>query len=405
MLTLAWRNLWRRRWRSLLTTGAVGVVVLLTLVYFGFGGAAQNGVYQNLTETSGHLQVHVQDYRDLRAFGDLLIRDAASVRQELESKTENAQVVEVLEVPGLLEGDGRSRGVLLQGVAQPEAMRTQYAEANLAEGTLPEPGDVQGVALSQGLARALNAQLGDTVYMYAPGTEGYGASAYTVVGLLDLPGAVQLARVSLRAAQELAAPGAVSRFEVHLPFKRLTDDAALPGARARLSAQLGEGYSVETWAEVNPSMAAYLAALGPSTVVVTGLFFILAGLLVTNTVYLSVIERVREFGVIQALGAGRRKVIGMVLTESLVLCAVGALVGAALGLGIVAVLAQGFSFPAELADLYAESGLPTVLYASVSLGQLLTTVVFTFVTGVLAALLPAFAAARLEPTEAMRFSA
>lgn len=197
----------------------------------------------------------------------------------------------------------------------------------------------------------------------------------------------------------------MTRFGVYPPFKRLADEAALPGVRTQLSTQLGEDYSVETRAEVNPSMAAYLAALGPSTVVVTGLFFVLAGLLVTNTVYLSVIERVREFGVIQALGAGRRKVIGMVLSESLVLCAVGALVGAASGLGIVAVLARGFSFPAELADLYAESGLPTVLYASVSPGQLLTTVLFTFATGVLAALLPAFAAARLEPTEAMRFSA
>lgn len=207
MLTLAWRNLWRRRWRSLLTTGAVGVVVLLTLVYFGFEGAAQNGVYQKLTETSGHLQVHVQGYRDLRAFGDLLIRDAASVRQGLESETENAQIVEVLEVPGLLEGNGRSRGVLLQGVLEPADMRARYAEVNLAAGGLPEPDDVQSVALSEALARALNVGLRDTVYMYAPGTEGYGASAYTVVGLLDLPGAVQLARVSLSAAQELAAPG------------------------------------------------------------------------------------------------------------------------------------------------------------------------------------------------------
>lgn len=403
MFRLAWRNLRRRRGRSFLTMGAVGVVLLLTLVYFGFGGAATNGVYQNLTETSGHLQVRVAGYRELRSFSDLLIRDAASVRQRLDMP--NAQVVEVLEVPGLLEGDGRSRGVLLQGVAQPEALHQQYADETLAEGRLPGPEDVESVALSRGLARALGVGVGDTVYMYAPGTEGYGAAAYTVVGLLELPGTVQLARVSLAAAQELAAPGAVGRFEIHLPYRQFADDRLLPGVRAGLSADLGRAYSVETWAEVNPSMAAYLNSLGPSTVVVTGIFFVLAGLLVTNTVYLSVVERVREFGVIRALGAGRSRVVGMVVTESLVLCAVGAAVGAAIGLTVVGVMSRGFSFPAQIAELYAESGLPTVLYASVSPGQLLTAVLYTLATGVLAALLPALTAARLEPTEAMRFTA
>ncbi len=405
MLTLAWRNLRRRRGRSLLTSGAVGVVLLLTLVYFGFGGAATNGVYQNLTETSGHLQVRVAGYRDLRSFSDLLIRDPARVREGLRTDAPNAEVVAVLEVPGLLEGDGRSRGVLLQGVDQPPAMRERYAETNLAEGRLPGPNDLESVALSRGLARALGVGVGETVYLYAPGTEGFGAAAYTVVGLLGLPGGVQVARTSLAAAQELAAPGAVSRLEVHLAYRQLADDHLLPDVRAGLSAELGGAYSVETWAEVNPALATYLNSIGPSTVVVTGIFFVLAGLLVTNTVYLSVIERVREFGVIRALGAGRGRVVGMVVTESLVLCGVGAALGAAVGLGVVGLLSRGFSFPPQLAELYAESGLPTVLYASVSPGQLLTAVLFTVLTGVLAALFPALTAARLEPTEAMRFTA
>ena len=104
----------------------------------------------------------------------------------------------MLEVPGLLEGDGRSRGVVLQGVDQPRAMRERYAADTLAGGRLPGPGDLEGVALSRGLARALGVGMGNTVYMYAPGTEGYGASAYTVVGLLALPGACSSRACRLR---------------------------------------------------------------------------------------------------------------------------------------------------------------------------------------------------------------
>ena len=406
MWTLAWRNIWRKRWRSLFTIGAVGLVVVLTLVYFGIGGAARNALYQSLTEGSGHLQVRVEGYRDLREFSDLLIRDVDEVRGALSADTDNAWIVEILEVPGLLEGSARSRGVAVQGVARPDALQAQYAEENLLEGRLPIGNEADTMALSHGLARAIDVGIGDTVYAYTPGTEGYGAAAYTVVGLLDFPASAHLAQLSLPAAQELAAPGAVTRFEVHLPtFKRLSDDETLPAVRQRLHSTLGERYSIETWRDANPGLASYVEMLAPMQAIVTGIFFILAGLLVTNTVYLSIIERVREFGVIQALGASQRKVMGMVLTESLFLCFLGALAGSAIAAGIVARMAQGFSFPAELTEYMAGLGLPAVLYASVSLGQIAVTVAFTFTLGVLAAVLPALTATKLVPIEAIRYTA
>jgi ABC-type lipoprotein release transport system permease subunit len=405
MWALAWRNIWRKRWRSLVTIGAVALVVILTLVYFGIGGAARNALYQSLTESSGHLQVRVEGYRDLREFSDLLIRNPGDVRAALEAFTDNAWIVEVLEAPGLIEGSVRSRGLAFQGVARPDALQARYADETLIEGRLPARDELDGVALSRGLARAIGVGTGDTVYLYAPGTEGYGAAAYTVVGILDMPGAAHLAQLSLPAAQELAAPDAVTRMEVHLPdFRRASDDEALPALQQRLQGALG-GYTIETWRDVNPGLAAYIELLAPMQAVATGIFFILAGLLVTNTVYLSVIERVREFGVIQALGASKRKVVGMVLSESLFLCFLGALIGSAVAAMIVRRMAQGFSFPAELGEYLADLGLPPVLYASVSPGQLAVAVAFTFAMGVLAAVLPALTATRLEPVEAMRFTA
>ena len=226
------------------------------------------------------------------------------------------------------------------------------------------------------------------------------------MGLLDFPSAAHIAQLSLPAAQELAAPDAVTRFEVHLPdFRRIADDEALPALQQRLQNTRAEGYSIETWRDVNPGLASYIELLAPMQAVVTGIFFILAGLLVTNTVYLSIIERVREFGIIQVLGASQHKVISMVLTESLFLCFLGALFGSAIAAVIVARMAQGFSFPAELSEYMADLGLPPVLYASVSPGQITVALIFTFTIGVLAAVLPALTATKLEPIEAIRYTA
>ena len=126
-----------------------------------------------------------------------------------------------------------------------------------------------------------------------------------------------------------------------------------------------------------------------------------------NTIYLSLIERVREFGVIMAVGASKQKVIGMVISESLLLCFTGAAVGAAVGMSFVAAMSRGFRLPLPEAqqDLYASMGIPEVLYGSVSLEQILITVGYTLAIGLLAAILPAWTAAKLEPVEAMRFTA
>jgi ABC-type antimicrobial peptide transport system permease subunit len=160
---------------------------------------------------------------------------------------------------------------------------------------------------------------------------------------------------------------------------------------------------VEAWRTIDPTLQAILKFINPVLAAFSGLFFILAGLLVVNTVYLSMLERVREFGLIMSLGAGGRSVIGMITLESVVLCLTGAAIGAAGGLALVAVLSRGFSIPG-MEGLYQTIGLNPVLYPSVTVVQVVSILAFAVVVAILAALWPASLAARIEPTEAMRFT-
>lgn len=407
MLALAWRNLWRQRRRSLLTVAAVAFVVMVSLLYYGIGGASINSMYQRLTSQLGHLQVRAAGYRELRDFRDLLIRDAEGVRQKLEAEAPQGAWVGVLEVPALLSGETRARGVLLSGRDWPDALRADW-EDDLSAGRFVEAGDLEGVVLGASLAQSLEVALGDEVYAYAPGTESYGAAAYRVVGLLSLDDVnleARAAYLSLAAAQELAAPGAVTRFELHRPeLRQIRDDSQTEATAARLGTALGAGYSVETWRELEPSLVAILKIIDPLMYVVTLIFFVLAGLLVLNTIYLGLIERIREFGVILSLGARGAQVIGMILLESLLLCLSGAVSGLGLGLGLVAYLSRGFSIPG-LEAYYASFGLNPVFYPAVGAGQVAFALLFTVATALLAALWPALLAARLEPAEAMRHTA
>ena len=409
MLSLAWRNLWRHRWRSLVTAGAVALVVFLSLLYFGMGGASRNSFYQRITENSGHVQVRQPGWRDARALRDRLIHDAAAVRALVvdmaEARLDSPEVVGVLDVPALLSGEVRSRGVPIHGQDWPTAIRERRLENATLQGRFVErPGEV---VLGLSLAHSLDVGVGDEVFVYAPESEGFGAAALTVVGLVDVPDPNQeivTAWTSLEEAQLLAAPDAVTHFEIHGPsLVTIDDDRAAVDLANELDAAL-PALEVLDWRELEPATVQLLETLDPMLYAVSALFFILAGLLVLNTVYLSVMERIRELGVIQALGAGGRRILGLIATESVLLCTLGALVGSALGLAAIASLADGFSVPA-LAEYWASFGLDPVLYFTVTPAQVVFAIVFAVVTALLAALWPAALAARLEPVEAMRFQA
>lgn len=409
LISLAWRNLWRHRRRSLVTAGAVGIVTFMSIAYYSFGGAAENGLYQQLTETGGHVQVLAPGWRDAQAFDDALIDDAASIRPTIEriaaELLDTPLIVGSLDVPTLLSFDDRSRGLALHGQDWGARATERRLHGGSVEGRMPSRDGELVLGLS--LATALGADVGDEIYAYIPGGVGLGAAVFDLVGIVDLadPNAeIAAAWTTLAAVQALAAPGAVARFEIHAPsLVEFADDTVADDVAREVGAALPALESL-TWREVNPSIVNLLATIRPMMHVVTVMFFVLAGLLVLNTVYLSVMERIREFGLLHAIGAGDRRVLGMISLESVLMCLLGTVVGTAGGLGFVAAYDDGLVIE-PLIEYYASFGMNPVFYLSVTPGQVAFAVGFAVITALAAALWPAWIAARLEPVEAMRFQA
>lgn len=382
-------------------------MVFLSLLYFGLGGAAVNSLYQRLTESSGHIQVRQSGWRDATRFEAGLIADGAALRatvgRHAQRHLERPMIVGALDAPTLLSGERRSRGVTLHGRDWPaEMVDRRLAEGTLVGSFLTGQGDL---VLGRSLADALDVHIGDEVWAYSPGGRGFGAAVFTLVGTVDMPDAateVTTAWAALEDVQEMAAPNAVHRLEIHgLNLTRLDQDTVGDELAAALAADL-DGLEVATWRQLNPATVRLLSTIDPMLFAVSVLFFVLAGLLVLNTVYLSVMERIREFGVIHALGASGGRILRMVALESVLMAGLGTVVGTAAGLTVVAALSDGFRIPG-LESYYASFGMTAVWYPSVDPQQVAFAVGFAFFTALAAALWPAWLASRLEPIEAMRF--
>ncbi len=166
---------------------------------------------------------------------------------------------------------------------------------------------------------------------------GIGAASVPVLGVYVAPDPAMgrgVVQVDLGACPD-AGPAARARSRrssaSSTEWKGRGTQAKVEKVVAELRAKLPKDYKVLDYNELAPELKTFQTVEKPFHVMAMSIFFILGGLVVLNTLFLSVVERTHELGVILALGSSRRRVMRMVMTEALLLALVGAAVGLAVG--------------------------------------------------------------------------
>jgi ABC-type antimicrobial peptide transport system permease subunit len=174
---------------------------------------------------------------------------------------------------------------------------------------------------------------------------------------------------------------------------------------AKVTEDLPPGFEVVDWRELAPMVMSYMKIMLPALLIFAGTFFALGALVVVNTLYLSVMERTRELGLILALGSSRRRVMGSILTEAGIIAGAGATYGALAGVAVIWVVEAfgGIPLPGQFANVLRAIGLSGAIHLKADAGNVILSAVAMAAVALLAALFPAWRAAQLEPMEAMRY--
>jgi ABC-type lipoprotein release transport system permease subunit len=361
-----------------------------------------------VTLETGHLQIRSSTERpDGGALA--LMKDPAAALAVVDSLPEISWRTTRLDLPAMISNGGRSQGVLLQGVVPEEVGRVSPIARLVTEGEYISTGR-RGLVIGTELRDLLSASVGgDLVLLGVHPDTGIGAASVPVVGVYVAPDPAMgrgVVQTDLALAQTLARrPGAVTSIVAMVDGVTGPWDAdKIDRAVAELRARLPKDYKVLDYRELAPELKTFETVERPFHLLAMSIFFVLGGLVVLNTLFLSVVERTHELGVILALGSSRRRVMRMVMTEAFLLALVGAIAGLLAGVGLIA-WAQaggGLKLPGSYDEMVRMMGMEAILQLRVSVLELVASGLAMVGVALLAAWVPARRAASLEPVEAMR---
>ena len=212
-------------------------------------------------------------------------------------------------------------------------------------------------------------------------------------------------RGALDKAPEVEVPEAVARILSAQPDgarayqARLNDPAQAEAVARGVAARLGAGYRVETWRERNAPLSFALRLEKVVIFATVALVILVAALNIVSNVALLVVEKKRDLGVFTTLGAGPRSLARIYLVLGAAIGGIGTVTGIALGVG-VSLLLDRFRLVPLPPDVYLFTHVPFAVHPR----DVVLVFVFAFGTALAAAALPARAAARIGPGEAVGLS-
>ena len=403
---LAWRNAFRNLRRTLLTATAVLVAVMAIV----FGVSYISGALTNLLDTyarteSGHVRVRKAGYtaRERSLPMHLNLPDLSALLAEIRNTPHVKTAIPRIRSSVLVDDAVSSQAGLFLGVDLEGEEGYLNPVDMLSEGDMPVAGKAE-VMIGRGFAEKLNVQVGDTLTLL-------GQTAYRSLGGLSVK-ITGIAETGLAAfdSRLILAPIDQVQLMVDLPNATteilvFAEDAVYADSLAAtlqssLDPMVNGGVEALSWRDQGIILSLIDTAKSMYAVVLL-ILLLMAGLIIVNTMLMTIMERTREFGMLAALGMRRRNIVGLVLVEGLVIGCIGALVGALLGSGIALWLEHtGIDLTAATKDV--DFPIQGIIYPDWRFLPTLASALLGLLVAGFAALYPAWRAVRKTPAEAIR---
>ena len=407
LAVMAWRNLWSNRRRTIITVFGIAFGMMLAILATGLGDATYTRMIDYAARMgSGHVTVQHVEFLELPAVKKT-VKGVDTLRSEAAAQPEVSTAVVRISGSVMLSTATQSFGAGFLAVDPAhESSETLEILDDVSQGAFFESANEQGIVLGAKLAENLDVGLGKRVVYTLTDKHGEIVSGLARVSGIVSSGAQSidagLCLLPLDAVREVVSYDADEATQVAV---FLHDHTTADAVAAELGAGLPSEAAALTWKETQAELHGFISMKVSSNLVLELIILLLIGAGIFNSLFVSVMERLREFGIMLAIGYSSAQVFALVLWESLWIGIVG-LVAAAL---VTAAPYYHLSTRGlDTSDLGTEGtevagvAMDATLYVDILPHNLLAIVVVVLVATLAAGLYPAWKAGRVEPVDAIK---
>ncbi len=397
---LAWRYLWRNHRRTIIMLSAIGVGVWAMIFMTALSrGMVDQVIEDGVAVLPGHVQVHDPLFLDDPSVANRILIGDAVLSKKFGPADFKAWASRV-KVPAVIASEYESRGVTLLGIDPVAERPFGYLDYDDVDGRFLADVDDDGIVIGRKLAEKLETAVGKRVVIMSqdPNNE-IADRGFRVIGLFtaEVPAFEEgNVFVGKKAAQKMLRIGDTTTEIVFLGDNYRNVEPTYE----KVVASVDKTLAVSRWSEVATYLGSMLKVMDGFVVIWMVVIFLALSFGLVNTLVMAVFERVREIGLMLALGMKPSSILGQIIIESMLLLSVGLLIGDVLAWATIQPLRDGIDI-SIVAEGMEMMGAASVLYPRLYASDIILANVIVLFLGFLASLSPAWRASRYEPVEAI----
>ncbi len=392
----------------------VGGALLMFSLSLG-DGTHESWIDSGVRMGTGHVTIESPDFHISRRIEDRLSADTRATVEDALREPGIAELITAVSakmiVRGLASSAAGARPVQVLGVEPLAEAEFSTLDEQVVEGRYLEPGDGLAAYVGVDLVESLDLRLGSRLVLTAQDADKEIAGQLVRVVGVFRSGVPAIDQALVHVPLDTVGAWLGSGRDVTNVGVLVAESYDVPRLASQLRTRLADPIKgglmrVMDWREAMPELNAAVAIDDLGNYLLHGILFVIIGFGIVNTVLMSVLQRHREFGLLQALGLTPRQTGALVLVEGLVLTATSAVLAVGLGLFVTWYFwGDGLDFSSVMSNEMTFSGvvIDPVIIPLFRVARVVQALLFILTIGGVASIYPAIRAATIDVSEAMKF--